>query len=118
MAANPVVSVGSLRIVGKGRDSQTTIHAAGRITSATAAALEHTLHELIPNFKRIVLDLSAVDYIDSSGFAALVTIYTEARMMECDLEIANSRPRLKDRLRTWAHKVFAGHEDFLGLTPD
>jgi anti-anti-sigma factor len=118
MAANPIVGVTKLRLESTHKLSETTVHARGRITSATSATLEHTFRDLIPGFQRVVLDISNVDYIDGSGLGALVDLYGYARKTHCDLEIANPRPRLKYLLRGWLHSVFEGHEEFLGLTPD
>jgi anti-anti-sigma factor len=119
MAANPVIRISRTRLESNANLSETTIvRARGRITSSTSAALERTLVNLIPQFKRIVLDVSNVDHIDSFGMAALMSVYMQARKTECNLEMANSRPCLRDRLRSWLESVFKDHEEFLGLTPD
>jgi anti-anti-sigma factor len=119
MATNPVVQISRPRLESRNNLSETTVvRARGRITSATSASLERTLGDLIPQFKRIVLDVSNVDHIDNSGVGALLSVYLRARRTKCDLEIANARPRLRDWLRNWADAVFKGHEEFLGMTPD
>jgi anti-anti-sigma factor len=119
MAAGLVIRISRARLESKPTLSETTVvRARGRITSSTSAALERTLGNLAPQFKRIVLDVSNVDHIDSFGMAALVSVYMQARKTDCDLEISNSSPRLKDQLRNWLDSVFKGHEEFLGLTPD
>jgi anti-anti-sigma regulatory factor len=43
----------------------------------------------MPVAKRIVLDLTAVKYIDSIGLLALVNVHRAARKANCDLEITN-----------------------------
>jgi len=61
----------------------------------------------------------AVDYIDSAGLGALVSIYMHARRAGCDLEIANPKQRIRDLFsRSRLSSVFEGHEDLLGMTPD
>ena len=99
MAANPVSRAPELKLETEKKNSETTVRATGRITSATSATLENTLRDLIPEGKRIVLDLTGVEYIDSSGLGALVSIYMHAKRANCDLEIANPKKRVMDLFR-------------------
>ena len=67
----------------------------------------------------MVLDLTNVDYIDSSGLGALVNMFMHARRENCDLELTNQRPRVRDLFRaSRLDKVFVGLEELLGLPPD
>jgi len=118
MAANPVMGGAGLRLEVKSRLAETTVRATGQIAAATSAGLERRVCALITEFRRVVLDVSSVDYIDDSGVGVLVNIYLQARSAGCDLEIANPRQGLKDRLRGWLRSVFEGHEEYLGVTPD
>jgi anti-anti-sigma factor len=117
MAANPAISIAEARFEPNSK-LQVRVRAKGRINSDAGVALERSLRDLMPKYKRIVLDLSEADYIESSGLDALVRICLRAKNSECVLEIANPKPRLQDLLRTWLHSVFAGHEELLGMTPD
>src|SRR5450631_1617676 len=96
MAADPVIRFPELNLETEKKTSETTVRGTGRITSETSAELENTLRKLIPEGKRIVLDLTGIEYIDSSGLGALVSIYTHAKRANCDLEIANPRQRIRD----------------------
>ena len=110
MAANPVIRAPELKLETEKKDSQTTVRATGRITSATSATLENTLRDLIAEGKRVVLDLTNVDYVDSAGLGALVSVYTHARRANCDLEIANPKQRIRDLFnRSGLASVFEGH---------
>lgn len=116
MAASPVVSIAAeLRLVSNSRPSEITVRPTGPITSAACLALER---DLVPRFRRIVLDVSNVDHIDNSALGSVVRLYLEAKRANCDLVIDNPKPRLGNRLRNWLHEVFDGHEEFLGMTPD
>lgn len=125
MAANPVSRPDELRLESEKKGSDTYVRATGRITSATAATLQNTLRDLVSNSPRVVVDLTAVDYIDSSGLGALVAVYTHASRTHCELEIANPRQRIRDLFtRTGLASVFnavqeAGerHDELFGMTP-
>jgi anti-anti-sigma factor len=98
---------------------ETLVRCSGRITSTTSANLQTTVRNLIPQSNRIVLDLTDVSYMDSSGLGALVSIYLSAKRQECELRVINLNQRLKELFRlTKLAKVFEGHEDMLGMTPD
>jgi anti-sigma B factor antagonist len=96
MAANPVVPTPELQINTEKRAEETMVHGSGRITSATSDLLQRTIRGLIPGTKRIVLDLAEVNYIDSSGLGALVSVYLAANRAQCVLELANPQARIRD----------------------
>ena len=109
MAANPVSRGPQLKLETEKKDSKTTVRATGRVTLETAATLETTLRDLIAEGKRIVLDLTNVDYVDSAGLGALVSVYMHARRTKCDLEIANPKQRIRDLFnRSGLASVFEG----------
>ena len=109
MAAEPVSRGPQLKLETEKKDSETTVRATGRVTLETAATLETTLRNLIAEGKRIVLDLTNVDYVDSAGLGALISVYMHARRTKCDLEIANPKQRIRDLFnRSGLASVFEG----------
>ena len=72
------------------------IHCAGRITSSSNAQLQEQIRPLIPNSKRIVLDLAQVNYLDSSGLGAVVRLWMTSKKANCELKVTNLTPRIKD----------------------
>lgn len=126
MAANPLPRSEELRLEPEQGTSETVVRAAGRITSSTNAKFEETLRDLVSGNKRIVLDLTNVDYIDSAGLGSLVSVYMHASRMKCELELANPKTRVTDLLSrsglaSFFSKVMdanAQHEELLGMTPD
>ncbi len=109
MAANPVTPRANLRLEQEKTGSETIVRAAGRITSDTSARLEDALRDLVSQNKSVVLDLSNVDYVDSAGLGALVSIYMHARRTNCHLKIANPKQRILDLFnRSGLAPVFDG----------
>ena len=109
MAANPVIRGPQLKLETEKNTAETTVRATGRITLETSATLESTLRDLIAEGKRIVLDLTNVDYVDSAGLGALVSVYMHARRTKCDMEIANPKQRIRDLFnRSGLASVFEG----------
>jgi anti-sigma B factor antagonist/stage II sporulation protein AA (anti-sigma F factor antagonist) len=61
----------------------------GEIDLSNATALEHTINEAVPNDVRgLVLDLSALTYIDSSGIRLLLSLAGSLRWRGQDLVLA------------------------------
>ena len=71
----------------------------GRITSSTSAQMQSTIRPLLPETKRVVVDLSNVNYIDSSGIGGLVSLWVSSKKADCDLKLLNLNDRIKDLLR-------------------
>ena len=95
------------------------LRCSGRITSSTSDILRVKLRSLIPETKCVVLDLTDVNYVDSSGLGALVSVYVSAKRRYCQLKLINLTQRLKKLFRiTRLAAIFEGHEELLGLTPD
>jgi anti-sigma B factor antagonist len=82
----------------------------GRITSSTSRTLQSRVRILIPEAKCVVLDLTDVTYIDSSGLGALVSVYMAAKRHDCELKLINLSQRLQELFRiTKLSAVFEGH---------
>ena len=114
MAANVVPSP-ELELTTEKNAEEIIVRGSGKITSATADYFQSTIRCIIPGSKRIVLDLTGVEYIDSSGLGALVSVYMAAGRAHCELELANPKPRVRDLLHiTRLASVFEGHH-FGGL---
>lgn len=109
MATNPVFRAPELKLETEKNNSETTVRATGRIILETSATLEKTLRDLIAEGKRIVLDLTNVDYIDSAGLGALVSVYMHAKRTNCPLQLTNPKERVRDLFnRSGLGLVFKG----------
>src|SRR5208282_2294257 len=95
------------------------IRCTGRITSGSSALLQSTVRSLIPETNCVVLDLTDVSYMDSSGLGAIIGVYLSAKRQHCGLKLIKMNERLQELFRiTKLAAVFEGHGDFLGYTPD
>jgi len=80
----------------------------GALVSGVTQVLYSKVHPLIPGSKRIVLDLSELEYMDSMGLGALMRLYVSAKTSGCRLELIHIGKRIKELLdltNTWT--VFA-----------
>jgi anti-sigma B factor antagonist len=78
----------------------TTVKCHGRLVSDTAGEIKELVKPLIPLGGRIVIDLSDVTNLDSSGLGALVGLKASAiRQGYCILQLANMTPRVLELLR-------------------
>jgi anti-sigma B factor antagonist len=118
MAATPI-PISELTLESVKTPEEILVRCTGRITSASSPTLQTTIRGLIPGTNRIVLDLTDVSYMDSSGLGALVSVYLSAKRQNCELKLVNLNQRLKELLSlTRLAKIFEGHEEMLGMTPD
>ena len=60
--------------------------------------LQSRIRELIPDNKRIVLDLTELTMMDSNGLGTLVRLYVTARSAGCNLELINLGPHVRELL--------------------
>jgi anti-sigma B factor antagonist len=78
----------------------TTIVCHGRVVSESAAKIKEVVKPLIPLGGRIVLDLTDVSYLDSSGLGTLVGLKVSAlKEGYCKLELVGLSPRVRELLR-------------------
>jgi anti-sigma B factor antagonist len=115
MAASPVPH-SELQLTVEKTPEKITVHGSGKINMDTSGYLSSTIRAVIPNTKRVVLDLTHIDYIDSSGLGALVSVYVSATRAKCELELANPKPKIADLFKmTRLSNLFSGHgENYFG----
>lgn len=78
----------------------TTIICHGKLVSGSVSQLQSVVKPFIPQGGRIVLDLTDLNYVDSSGLGALVGLKVSAlKEGYCKLEFINLSDRVKELLR-------------------
>lgn len=95
MASNAIPAP-ELQLTTERKPNEIIVRGVGKISAESAAMLQNTVRSVIPDTKRIVLDLTGVEYVDSSGLGALVSIYVAANNAQCMLELANPKQRVRD----------------------
>jgi anti-sigma B factor antagonist len=61
----------------------------GKLVMGVTNLLHDRVKKLIPEHNRIVLDLSGLTHMDSSGLGALAALFVSARSAGCSLELMN-----------------------------
>lgn len=78
----------------------TVVKCRGRLVFVTAGQMKDAVRPLIPLGGRIVIDLSDLEYLDSTGLGTLVGLKASAlKQGLCILELANMTPRVLELLR-------------------
>ena len=124
MRTKPFVARG-LKLTLEEKADETIIHCMGEINATNAQAFQEEIRGLIPASRghvdnitlRIVLDLSNVTHVDSTGLGALLGAWMAAQRKGCDLELANLNAQVGMMVQvTKLDTVFKTMKDFFGRT--
>src|SRR3984885_12890214 len=74
------------------------VRLSGRLEAGATDGLYLPVRALMPQTKRIVLDLTDLTHMDSMGLGTLVRLYVSARSAGCDLELVNLGKRIRQLL--------------------
>ena len=102
MATQPLSAFG-LNLQLEATSNETIVHCKGKITAENSEVFQRQIRDLISESggeiatitRRIIVDLSNVTHVDSTGLGALLRAWTAAQNKGCDLEIANLNPRVE-----------------------
>jgi anti-sigma B factor antagonist len=70
----------------------------GKLIAEVGANFYTRIRQLMPDHKRIVLDLTDLVYVDSMGMGTLVRLVVSAKSAGCSLELVNLGKRIRDLL--------------------
>jgi anti-sigma B factor antagonist len=118
VATNPISPVPELMLHVETAADECKFHCVGRIVSDTVESLKFEVKPAIARFQTVVLDLTDVSYMDSSGLGAIVGLYLSANSANCQLKLINLNQRLKELFSlTRLGEVMAKGRDpnYLGL---
>ena len=74
------------------------VRCGGKLVAGVNDYLYADVHRLIPESKRIVLDLTELTYMDSRGLGTIIRLFVSARAAGCDLELVNVGERIRKLL--------------------
>jgi anti-anti-sigma factor len=89
-------SARGFRVHSFAREEATVVECHGKLTVENAPLLKSEVREMIPNQKRIILDLKEVPLLDSSGLGTIVGLYVSARTRRCALELINANQQIRE----------------------
>jgi anti-sigma B factor antagonist len=75
-----------------------TVRCSGQLVSGLTETLYSRVKPLIPESKRIVLDLCHLSYMDSMGLGTIMSLYTSARTAGCEMQLLNIGKRVRELL--------------------
>ncbi|HEY3988647.1 MAG TPA: STAS domain-containing protein [Acidobacteriaceae bacterium] len=96
-----------------GRDGDTTlVKCHGRLVAGTSEEFYQEVKPLLPQTKRIIVDLAELTYVDSMGLGALVRLYLSARHEGCEFKLLHLGKQVRNVLKmTNLLSVFAQAEE-------
>jgi len=117
MATNPV-HASELNLTIEKTPTEIIVHCSGSITADTIQSLKTTVRPLFSESKTVVLDLTNITYLDSSGLGAIVALYVSAKTANCQLKLINLNQHLKElfSITRWGQFLAEGRDpNDLGL---
>jgi len=70
----------------------------GRLVAEVSGNFHARIKQLLPEYKRVVLDLSDLSHMDSMGLGALVRLQVSARSAGCSLELYKLGKQIRNLL--------------------
>ena len=95
MTTNPSF-VPELSMVTDRTPTEIVVRCTGKIRSDTTPQLKATIKPLLSERKTVVLDLTNVIYMDSSGLGAIVGLYISAKAVKSQLKLINLNEHLRE----------------------
>ena len=82
-------AVGPLTLAVDRTGNAAVVRCRGKLVSGVNDLLYLQVKQLIPECKRIVLDLKDLTHMDSMGLGTVVRVYVSAKSAGCELELTN-----------------------------
>lgn len=90
----------------------TSVKCHGRLVAGTTQEFYDQVKPLLPESKKVVVDMAELTYVDSMGLGTLVRLYASARQHNCAFERLHLGKQLRNLLKlTNLLSVFAHAED-------
>jgi anti-sigma B factor antagonist len=89
-------SVAKLTLATSSEGDATIVRCTGKLVAGSTSMLKAEIRSLIPASKRIVLDLTELSYMDSSGLGTIIGLYVSAKGAGTRLEMINLSKRVHE----------------------
>src|ERR1700735_3366753 len=96
MSSDVSIPTSSLHLHTSAWEAATLRRCRCRFTAEASPYLKTEIKALLPNKRRLILDLSELGYMDSSGLGTLVGLYISAKGAKCELQLLNLSPRIRE----------------------
>jgi anti-sigma B factor antagonist len=77
----------------------TVVLCTGKLTAGLTSILRDEVKALIPQSKKIILDLTSLTQMDSMGLGTIVALYVSAKTSGTTIILINLSPRIRDLFR-------------------
>jgi anti-anti-sigma factor len=98
MFNDPALPAHTLTFTTQAWPEWTIIRCAGRLTIETAPQLKSQVTPLLVNKACVVLDLTDLQQMDSSGLGAIVSLYISSKRAGCQMQLINLSARVRELL--------------------
>jgi anti-sigma B factor antagonist len=92
------IGAGLLKLEVEREGTTVIVRCHGKLVAGVNDLLYLEVSQLIPDAKRVVLDLTDLTHMDSMGLGTLVRLYVSAKSAGCDLELINIGKRIRQLL--------------------
>ena len=72
------------------------VRCTGRLISVVSARFQREVKSLIPEARKITIDLTEVSFMDSMGLGTIAALYVSAKTAGCQLQLINLSPRVRE----------------------
>lgn len=98
MSSDSAIPAHTLKLHTSAEEGATVVRCTGRLTIETSEILKTEVRPLFGNKCRVILDLTDLAHMDSTGLGALVGLYISAKRAGCELQLVNLSPRIRELL--------------------
>ena len=95
--ANPIPAKLTVEVSTEGEAP--VVRCSGKLTAGFTDDLYNEVRRLIPNSRRVVVDLTDLTQMDSMGLGTIVRLYVSAKSAGCNLELVNLSKRVRELFR-------------------
>jgi len=95
MPENAAAKPSLLTLVTTTTGDTSTVLCTGKLVTASTGILQAEVRGLLPGSKRVVLDLTNLSYMDSSGLGSIIGLYVTVKTAGGKLEVINLSARVR-----------------------